>query len=165
MIQCLLKSDSQNQLQCSPQHTSVRILGKECERSLLLKEKGHRDGSLFCCQLRHKQVNMWSPHHALVFFVPHLNPLLPLVLVELVLVQNSVNNRHLSVRGHWWHVSDIRVQSEILKKKRVLPLREQLFTGQIAWCVAFLIVVTILGLDCIGGQEDCCLWRAVNIII
>lgn len=29
------------------------------------------------------------PHHALVFFVPHLNPLLPLVLVEFVLVQDS----------------------------------------------------------------------------
>lgn len=29
------------------------------------------------------------PHHALVFFMPHLNPLLPLVLVEFVLVQNS----------------------------------------------------------------------------
>lgn len=40
------------------------------------------------------------PHHALVFFVPHLNPLLPLVLVEFVLVQNSDNTRHLSVRIH-----------------------------------------------------------------
>lgn len=32
---------------------------------------------------------MRLPHHALVFFMPHLNPLLPLVLVEFVLVQDS----------------------------------------------------------------------------
>lgn len=40
------------------------------------------------------------PHHALVFLVPHLNPLLPLVLVEFVLVQNSEDRRHPNVRSH-----------------------------------------------------------------
>lgn len=49
--------------------------------------------------------------------------------------------------------------------KPVLPLREQLFTGQIAWGVHFLVVVSILGLHGVGGQEHCCLWRAVDVVI
>lgn len=49
--------------------------------------------------------------------------------------------------------------------KPVLPLREQLFAGQIAWGVDFLVVVAILGLHCVGGKEDCRLWRAVDVVI
>lgn len=49
--------------------------------------------------------------------------------------------------------------------KPILPLREQLFAGQIAWGVDFLVVVAILGLHCVGGKEDCRLWRAVDVVI
>lgn len=55
------------------------------EKVFVERANGQRCFS-FSCQ--------WLPHHALVFFVPHLNPLLPLVLVEFVLVQNSESMRH-----------------------------------------------------------------------
>lgn len=49
--------------------------------------------------------------------------------------------------------------------KPALPLRKQVFAAQIAWFVDFLIVVGILGLHRVGGQEDRRLWRAVDVII
>lgn len=42
----------------------------------------------------------WLPHHALVLLVPHLNALLPLVLVKLVLVQNSERATYQMIRNH-----------------------------------------------------------------
>lgn len=42
----------------------------------------------------------WLPHHALVLLVPHLNALLPLVLVKLVLVQNSESATYQIIRNH-----------------------------------------------------------------
>ena len=53
----------------------------------------------------------------------------------------------------------------LAQKKPVLPLREQLFAGQIAWGVDFLVVVAVLGLHRVGGKEDCRLWRAVDVVI
>ena len=46
-----------------------------------------------------------------------------------------------------------------------LPLREQVFTVQIACCMDFLVVVGELGLHCVGGQEHGCLWGTVDVVI
>lgn len=46
-----------------------------------------------------------------------------------------------------------------------LPLWQQLIHSQVARLVDFLIEVTILGLDSIGGQQHSSLRWAVNIII
>lgn len=72
------------------------------------------------------------------------------------------NTSHTNTLAERWHLSD---KSEMMIKKTVLPLREQLFTRQIAWCVDFLVVVSILGLHCVGGQEDSGLWRTVDVVI
>lgn len=117
----------------------------------------------------------WLPYHALVLFVPNLNPLLPLLFAEFVLVKNSENIRHESFRNHAGKrvitlrlkgddINDINCETKIMLKL-VLPLREQIFVVQIAWCVDFFVIVCILGLHCIGGQEDGCLWRAVDVVI
>lgn len=93
----------------------------------------------------------WLPHHALVLFMPNLNPLLPLLLAEFVLVKNSENKRRetclVTLKGDVFLIFQTKTMLKL-----VLPLREQMFIVQIAWCVDFLVVVSILGLHCIGGQ-------------
>lgn len=49
--------------------------------------------------------------------------------------------------------------------KAVSPLREQLLTGQIAWRVDLLVVIAILCLHCVRGQQDGCLWRTIDVVI
>lgn len=98
------------------------------------------------------------PHQALVLFMPNLDPLLPLLLAEFVLIEDSENTSD-SVRNlSGWRVVE-------LVARTVLPLWEQIFVVQVAWCVDFFVIVGVLGLHCIGGQEYCRLWRAVDVII
>lgn len=96
--------------------------------------------------------------------MPHLNPLLPLVLVEFVLVQNP-DITHIRVSESCAQTDVDLNSSSVCVIRAVSPLREQLLTGQIAWCVHFLVVITILGLHRIGGQEDRCLRRTIDVII
>lgn len=83
-------------------YTSVSSVKDALEIAYSPEEVGKDVFLMFVCVHAYASAHVcqWLPHHALVFFVPHLNPLLPLVLVEFVLVQNSGDRRHPSVRSH-----------------------------------------------------------------
>lgn len=98
-----------------------------------------------------------SPNHALVLFMPHLNPFLPLLLVKFVLIQNSEKTKRRSVN------TEIFLFWESFQKL-ALPLRQQLLSVQIARRVDFFVVVSELSLHSVRGEEHRRLWGAVDVV-
>lgn len=45
------------------------------------------------------------------------------------------------------------------------PLRQQFFTGQVSWQVNVLVVIGVLGLHSVGGQQHSRLRGAVDVIV
>lgn len=99
--------------------------------------------------------------------MPHLDSFLPLILIQLVLLQNPgfISKEGTPVRIQMTETGINLNVGEHKYPQDSVPLWQQLLSCEVSWYVIVFLVVSVFDLNCIRGQEHCSLRWAVYVII
>lgn len=103
--------------------------------------------------------------------MPHLDSFLPLILIQLVLLQNpGVSRKEDGPIRIQVTKSGIKLNFSFsflffFKKKKTLPLRKQLLLGEVSRDVIIFFVISMFDLNGIRGQEHRSLGWTVYVIV